>query len=382
MAHTTPSMKELAESLTVTKGERSSATITGEIPYAVLTGYRAAALEHLGKNVSIDGFRKGHVPEAMLVERIGEMPLLSEMAERTLAKLYPEILRVHTLDAIGQPQVSITKLAPENPLGFSIQVALMPEITLPDYKQLASGVEHEAAEVTDEDVTKQIEDIQRSKRAYERMQEKATAKREAEAAGQTLPTPESVQDTETPENDADEPLPELTDEYVKTLGEFSSVEEFKTKLREHLSVEKTREAAGKHRAAITDALVEASTIELPEVLVASELSGMFGQMEQDLTRANLSIDDYLTHLKKTRKDLEDEWRPAAEKRAKLQLILNEIAKREAIEIPEEELEAQVQQILEAHKDADPTRVRLYVRSTLENERVLKMLEEQSEKKAA
>lgn len=351
---------------TITPQEHSLVRIEGEIPYEDLATHRAAALRELGKNVRIDGFRKGHVPENVLVRHIGEMPLLSEMAERALATTYPEIVREHKLDVIGRPQVSITKLAPENPLGFSITVAVMPEVTLPNYTQIAKEIKKESAEVSDADLTEAIENILRQKQAYERLQTKAAQKED----DLTLPTPESAE----PE---DEPLPELTDEFVATLGEFKTVEEFKTKLREHLTIEKEREVVAKHRAAITDRIVEESTIDLPEVLVEVELNQMFGQMEQDLTRAHLSIDDYLGHLKKTRDDLIAEWRPAAEKRARLQLVLNEIAKKEEIEADSAKVEAEVEHLLSHHKDADPARVRLYVSSMLANDAVMQMLESTS-----
>lgn len=346
--------------------------IEGEIPYEVLEKQRSAALTALGKDVSIDGFRKGHVPEQILIKHIGEMALLTEMAERALARVYPEIIREHKLDVIGHPQISITKLAANNPLGFTATVAVMPEVTLPDYKKIAAETEKDSVEITEKDLAEAIENIQRQKQSYERMQQKAAAKQKAETDGVTLPTPETVEKEE-----ADEPLPALTDAYVQTLGDFKTVEEFKEKLREHLAKEREQEVTGKHRGAITDRIIDESTIDLPEVLINAELSQLFAQMEHDLTRANLKLEDYLSHIKKTREELAAEWRPAAEKRAKLQLVLNEIAKKEKVTAPEERVEAEVAGLLAQYKDADPERVRLYVRSTLQNDAVMQMLESQS-----
>jgi FKBP-type peptidyl-prolyl cis-trans isomerase (trigger factor) len=87
------------------------------------------------------------------------------------------------------------------------------------------------------------------------------------------------------------------------------------------------------------------------------------------------MDDYLGHIKKTKDDLKAEWTPAAEKRAKLQLILNEIAKKENITPDQGQLDAQVDQLLEQYKDADAARVRIYVASVMTNEAVMKKLEE-------
>jgi FKBP-type peptidyl-prolyl cis-trans isomerase (trigger factor) len=98
-------------------------------------------------------------------------------------------------------------------------------------------------------------------------------------------------------------------------------------------------------------------------------------MESDLERAQLKLDDYLTHIKKTKEDLKKEWVPGAEKRAKLQLVLNEIAKREKIEADPSLVDAQTDALRAQYKDADEKRVRVYVTSVLTNEAVLKKLEE-------
>ncbi len=285
------------------------------------------------------------------------------------------------------------------------------EVTLPDYHTIAKSQEKESAEVTDQDVEDAITNMQRQKIAYERLQQKSQQQPAAgaeHAEGQTatdtkaaegdvvdLPTPETASKTEAGGTDASNeqtkedrgeqpitseeefnnlPVPELTDEYVKTLGDFSSVEDFTQKMRQHLEMEKQREAAQKHRAAITDKIIEESEIDIPEVMVDSEINQMFAQMEEELKRANLTMEQYLEYMKKTKEDLKNEWKPAAEKRAKLQLVLNEIAKKEGIEAEKGEVDGEVDKLMEQYPDADRTRVEIYVATTLRNEKVLRMLE--------
>lgn len=391
---------------TVTKEDGSQVKIEGEIPFEELKKEREKALAYLGKNIEVDGFRKGHVPENVVVERVGEMALLTEMSERALSKVYPEIVKAHELKVIGHPQIQITKIAADNPLGFTATIAVMPEITLPDYKKIATAANKDKAttEVTDEEVEKQVKDILRQKVAYERLQKKAAADAEKKEAGDTtdLPTPETVdkkhehdyeEETHThadgtvhegpaheePEAVKDDELPELTDELVKELGQpgqFDTVDDFKAKLREHLGIEKEREVTAAHRAKITDMIIETAEMDLPQIMIDSEIGQMFAQMEEDLKRANLKMDDYLAHIKKSREDLVKEWTPAAEKRAKLQLVLNEIAQKEEVTADPELVKAQVEQLKEQYKDADEARVRIYVESILVNEAVMKMLEEQ------
>ncbi len=373
---------DFTSAFTVTREAGSTVKISGEIPWAELVVERSAAIKKLGQNVAIDGFRPGHVPESMLVQRLGEMTILVEMAERAIGHMYPHIIEAHNLDVIGYPKIDITKIAPENPLGFTAVVAVLPAITLPDYKALAKEVNTTKAstEVTDAEVDKQIEDILRQKVAYDRLQAKAvatTSTEEGDAAD--VSTPDTVDPIETEEDFKKLPLPALTDEVVAGLGQpgqFTTVADFKDKVREHLAIEKKREVEGAHRAAITDTIIAATTMELPQVLIDSELNQMFAQMNEDLERANLKMDDYFAHIKKTKAELSAEWTPAAEKRAKLQLVLNEIAKKEAVKPDEAQLKSQVEQLTSQYKDADPHRVAIYVASVMQNEAVMKMLETQ------
>jgi len=385
MSHSHHHNIDFKSAFTVTKEEGSQVKIAGEIPFSELEEERENALKHLGTNVKLDGFRPGHIPTTVLEKHLGEMTILTEMAERVIGHMYPHILEAHAIDAIGHPQISITKIAAGNPLGFTATVAVMPTITLPDYKQLAktTNLGKESVVVTDADVEKQIAEILRQKMAYDRLQAKAATKNVSQDIDEPtdLPTPESEQAKviETEEDFSKLPLPELTDDLVKTLGQsgqFSDIDDFKNKLREHLEIEKKHEIETKHRAVITDEIIKQTTVELPQILIDSELNQMFAQMNEDLERANLKMEDYLKHINKTKEELEKEWTPAAEKRAQLQLILNEIAKDSNIKPDEKQLEEQVKQLLEQFKDADERRVRIYVASVMTNEAVMKMLEAQ------
>lgn len=358
---------------TITTNDNATVTIAGELPYEELLKERAAAIKTLGHDVELAGFRKGHVPETILVKHLGEMRILGEMAERAISHCYPHLLETHEVDAIGRPEIQITKIAPENPLGFTATVAVVPKFALPDYGTIAKTENQLRAsdEVTDSEVDEKINDILRQKAAYERMQQKAVV-----TPGEgDLPTPEG--EAVKASAAAELVIPPLTDEVAASLGQpgqFTGVADLKTKLREHLAIEKKRDNAAAHRAKVTDAIVAATKMTLPQILIDSEINQMFAQMQEDLDRANLKFDDYLAHIKKTRVELTTEWTPAAEKRAKLQLVLNEIAKKEHITPDTEQLKVEVKQLIERFPDADQQRVQLYVASVLTNDAVMKYLE--------
>lgn len=383
--------KEILETIHIEKKPRSLVVITGELPFEELEKHRAHAVLEIAKDVHVDGFRKGHVPENILIRTVGEMAILNEMAERALSHVYPEIVAHHTLDVIGYPQISITKLAKDNPLGFTITVAVVPDITLPDYLHIAKDIntEKESKEVTEEELTTQINDILRQKIAYERLQGKAghqidttehihdeTCTHDAHVHTENCVHDEVAEISETEQKEI--ALPELTDEYVATLGkpgQFMNVDDFKNKIREHLTLEKERDLNSRHRAKITDSIVEKAVLELPQILIDAEINQMFAQMEEDLHRAQLKMEDYLVHIKKTKEELINDWTPNAEKRAKLQLVLNEIAKKENIVPDPSMIDHEVSGLLKQYKDADEKRVRVYITSVLTNEEVLKRLEE-------
>jgi trigger factor len=369
---------DFKKAFTIEKLADSQVKITGALPYAELLSERKAALVALGKNVELDGFRKGHVPTPVLEKHLGEMTILSEMAERAIAHTYPHIITEHEIEAIGHPQIEVKKLAPDNDLEFSATVAVIPSFELPDYEKIAKDVnaKRPTDEVTDAEVDEKVKEIQKQKRAYDRMQEiSQQSKDEADKEAADLPTPESVE--KKVKEDEDAPLPELTDETVKALGQpgqFETVADFKAKIREHLEAEKKQNNAAKHRADITDAIIAKTEMTLPKILIDSEVNQMFAQMEDDLKRSDLKMDDYLAHIKKTKDELAAEWKPAAEMRAKLQLVLNEIAKKDELVPDPEKVNEQTKELMERFKDADEHRVRLYVASVLLNEEVMSKLE--------
>lgn len=361
----------------------SMVKLSGEIPFAELEKYKSEAVRHLGQNLKVDGFRAGHIPEAIVISKVGEMAILTHAAEHAIEAVYPEVIKAHGLDSIGYPQITITKIAVGSPLGFSATVTVLPDITLADYQKIARELNKDKEEtiLTDEEVEKQIKDILRQKAAYERLQQKAAAgekETHTHEDGTVHEGPDHDANGQ-PKIDADLEIPELTDEVAKTLGQpgqFTDAADVRAKIREHLEIEKKREAEAKHRAALTDKIVDESKFELPKLLIDTEMNQMFAQLEEDIKRAGLTMEDYLSHMKKTREDLIKEWSPTAEKRARLQLVLNEIAKAEKITPDQEAVEQEVKHLLEHYKNADEFRVRVYVTSVLTNEAVMKMLENQ------
>ena len=175
---------------------------------------------------------------------------------------------------------------------------------------------------------------------------------------------------------ADEKLPELTDEFVKTLGEFESVADFKTKLKANMLSEKEHKAHEKKRLELVDALTKDLDVVIPEILVESELGRMTDQMKHDIERMGLTFEAYLKHLKKSAEEMQKEWRPDAIKRVKLDLAIVHISKAEKITADKKKVDDEVKHALEHHKGVDSDRARSYFEHIFVNQAVFEFLEKQ------
>lgn len=353
----------------VTKLPHSEVEIEGEILADELARTRKEAIKQLSADANIPGFRKGHIPESVLVSRLGEVAILEEAAEIALSHHYGHIVIDHNINVIGRPQITLTKVAPNNPLGFKIRVAVFPEVKMPAYKQIAKDVMkvEEKIEVTENEVDEVLKQIRREK-----------AKKDGIKIEDAAPTGDKSVD-EKNMKEADKNLPELTDEYILSLGtDMRTVVDIRKRAHEHIMQDKKMKAQDKKRLQIGEKLVADSEMDLPEILVESELNKMKHQFESDLSRMGLDLKGYLGHIKKTEDDMKKDWRKDAESRVKLQIILNRIGADEKLFPTEDEIERESKHLLEHHKDADPEQVRNYVETMMMNEKVFRFLEGNSE----
>jgi len=344
----------MTPSISIQTLEDSEVIIEGELSAETFDKHRGEAVKRLGARIEIPGFRKGHVPEKILAGKLGEPAILEKMAELALAAVYPNIIKENKIDAIGQPNITITKLATGNPLGFKIQTAVMPNVILGDYKKAAkktfSKNKSETVSVSDEEMERAITQLR------------------------------SVADGETENLDklrTNNTKTELTNEFVQKLGKFKDIADFKVKLRENIKREKEMRSKEAQRLECIDTIIQKSTIPLPSILVETELNKMVVRFEHDISRMGMKLADYLKRIKKTEEDLRREWKPDAQKRAKIQLILNAVASIEHIEGDMQTVDKEINHILEHHKNANKEQVEIYVKTLLTNERVLEFLESQT-----
>jgi trigger factor len=372
MDHTNAEHKKYYKNIKVTKLPHSEIEIEGEIDKDRIKECRKEAIKNLGQNVNLPGFRKGHIPENILVGKLGEMTIMEEAAEIALSHEYIHIVADHKLDVVSRPHITLTKIAPENDLGFKIKVAIFPEFSLPDYKKIAKSTmkEKEEIEVTEKELNEVIDQLRKNVagNAGEVAGHEHEKHTENERGSEELAQKELGKSTGF--------LPEVNDEFIKKFGDFKGVEDFKNKIRENLIKEKEARLKEKKRITIGEEIIKKIDVDLPETMIEGELQKMHAEFTDSIEKMGIKTEDYLKHTKKTVDDLKKDWREDAKKRVLMQMILNKIALAEKIQPEEADIAKEVKHITEHHKDANPMRIRGYVEMMLSNEKVFQFLEGQ------
>ncbi len=335
--------------------EKSQVEISVEVPASVLMEKWAPAIKEIQKLAEVDGFRKGHVPEHVLLTKFGDMAVLEEAAQMVMNEVYPKIVLEHKLEVLGAPSIKITKLAKDNPFAFVAVAPVLPNIDLPDYKKITKDFSNKKEEVvvTDEELSLTLKEIQQS-HAHQAHHD--------------------AHPDDHDHNHGELPLPELNDEFAKSLGDFKDLSELKDKVRANLQKEKENRAIDKRRLEMFNAIADATNVTVPQILIESEIDRMVAQLKHDVRQLGGTYEDYLSHIKKAEDDLRAEWQGEAERRAKVQLILNKIAQVEKLAPSDEEVAAQVEQARSMYKDVDEERLQGYFFQVLQNQNVMTFLE--------
>lgn len=327
------SEKSTIKHTTVTEkltGSKLKVTVT--IPWKEAEGKLAEAKKKVLSEADIKGFRKGNVPEDIFVKQFGTFPFFQEMAYAAVDATYAEALIENKVLAIGKPEVNLTSFGEDKDVVYDIVVEVLPEVKLPDYKKLHTQFPEVAAEVVgDEEVENAIKDI----KAW-RKQKPGMTEEEKKAAEES----------------------ELSEDDLKAMGVASGkLEDLKAKIKDNLVAEQQMIAKDKRRNQIFEALVNGTEGEMPQTMIDNELLKMQDRIVADLAQMGVGFADYLKHLNKTEAEWKESERAQAEKNAKLQIALAQIAKTENIGPSEVAIQKEVEHL--KHHYPDVSEQRLY-----------------------
>ncbi|MFN2595451.1 MAG: trigger factor, partial [Actinomycetota bacterium] len=339
------------------------------------------------------------VPRQLIDARVGPEVVREEALKDALPGFYRDAVTAEDLQPIAPPEIEVLEFETGNPLVFEATVDLRPEISIPHLSTLA--VELPSAEVTDEDVTEQLdrlhdrfaelETVSRDARRgdyvlidvkghkhdqpvegagapdllYEVGSRTGPAKLDDELEGNRAGAILRFNDVISNEEGEDEisftvllkevkakKLPALDDEFAKTAGEFDTLDELKSDLRDRLKEVKAGAAAEELRARTLNVLLDAVRLESPEKLVESEFEHRLEHFEEDLKKAGLSIADYERASQSTELEIRRDIREQAARSVAAELVLEEIARHEEIDVTEEDIGREVA-YLAARLQRDP-----------------------------
>lgn len=287
----------------------------------------------------LNGFRDGKVPYDAYVKAYGEFPIRQEMGYQAVDSTYVSIIINEKLEAIGKPELAIVKVAKGEDFEYQIVTDILPEVEVGDYKKYNKDIKLEdIAETTTEEVENAVEELRRM-----RMK------------------PET------------EELPELNEEFLKSVGDFKTVDDLKKRIKENIENEKKWRAEEKRRAQIFDKLVADTKAEIPNSLVENELLKIEERIKGDLSQMGVSFEDYLKHMKKSYPEWKDSEKETAKKQVILQLALHEISKKENLKVSEVTVQNEVAHLLQHYPTLDIERAKAYTEEKMTNSLVAEYL---------
>lgn len=338
------------------KEENKELTITVEVEGDFIDSFKNRAIKLAGRDLEVKGFRKGEAPEKVIIEKVGEMAILQEQSYIALNEIIPQLIMDEKIEAITNPKIEITKIALKENIEFKATFALMPKVELPDYNKIAKSVKAvEKVDVTDKEINEYIDYIRKQK-------------------AESLYIHKKTSGEEVDEKEKDN-LPELNDEFIKTLGDFKNVEDFKKQLKENMLKDKETKASQTRKIEIIEKIIEAAKVELPEILIEEEIERMAQNFRAQIEGMKINFDDYLKQINKKEEDLKKDWRTDAIKRVTTDLILPKIAKAEEIKPDEDRIKHELEHLKEHHKDLNEDHAKIYITHALTNEKVFEFLSE-------
>jgi trigger factor len=347
------------------------------------------AAQSLGRDLKISGFRKGHVPPQVVLQRVGREAVLDEAVRRALPAWYEEALTDARLNTVGDPRLNLGDLPEQgSPLSFSIEVGIRPPAKLGNYKGLEVGKRD--PEVSSDDVEAEVERMRESLASLETVERASQngdfvvidflGKIDGEpfeggegrgyllelGSGRFIPGfedqlagvstgeerdvkvtfPEDYGADEVAGKDAvfevtvkevkEKRLPDLDDDFAGEAGGFDSLDELRSDIESKLRQAEDRVIEQEFRQAAVDAAVANAKVDIPHDLVHAKAHEMWHETAHRLQHQGLNPAQYLQLVGKDEEELVTEAEPEAEQALKREAVLAAIVDDAGIEVSDDE----------------------------------------------
>ncbi len=359
-----------------------------------------AYLKNRGR-FNIPGFRKGKAPQKVIELQYGVGVFYDDAINEAFPVEYEKAIEELGLDPVERPDVDIETLEPGEPVVFTVDVTVKPEVVLGDYNSIE--VENVSSEVKDEDLDAEMEKSREMNARLISVEEEAkegdTAIIDYEGfvgdeafeggkdenhslelgSNQFIPGfeeqlvgckageekevkivfPEEYHSEELAGAEAvfkvhvkeikRKELPEMDDELAKDISEFDTLEELRADTKAKLEEEAKKRAESEIRNKVVEEAVSISEIDIPEIMIENEIDSMIKDFEYQLRYQGLDLDKYYEITKSGEKDLREQMKEDAEKKVRTALTIEAISQKEAVEASEEEIETEMEKIAEQYK---------------------------------
>ena len=352
-----------------------------------------AYLANRGK-INVPGFRRGKAPRKVMERMYGDSLFYDDALQDIFDEVYGPALDAEKLEVVDRPEVNVDEIGEGKDLKFTCEVYVKPDVTLGDYKNLT--VEVAKAEVTEDEINARIEQdrakVTRTIEVEDRPVEDGdtvnldyagtvdgVAFEGGTANSQTLTIgshqfipgfeeqmigmnldeekdlhvtfPEKYQAKELAGKDAvfhvkvntisKTEVPELNDDFAADVSDFDTFAEY----RESIVKELQERAEKNHDIAIENALIEKAAenaqVDIPIAMINSEIDYLIRDMQMQMAYSGLRLEDYMRYTGQTMQQLREMRRPDAERRVKMQLVVEAIRKAENIEPSDEDVEKMI-----------------------------------------
>lgn len=361
----------------------------------------------IARQVQVPGFRKGKVPREILERFVGKEALLKEAEEHAVTEYYNKAIEENHIEAIAQPKIEVLHSDPV--VAFRATVAVRPEVELGDYRSIR--LKREEVTVSDVDVDNALEELRLQQAPWEPaerpvafgdmviMDAQATVEGDSvmnETAvqypvvqGSVVPVPGFAENLQGVEKGVEKTfsislpldyanrhlagktmefkvkvaevkqkrIPNLDDEFAKSIGEgFDTLAQLREKVLSNLKVRADIEARARYEEQVVQAAIDQARMDLPDVMVDRETEAIISEQANRFRGGQKGLDEYLANVGKTNDQLKEEMRPEARRRVVRALVLDKIAEAEAINVSDEEVQAEVEALAKQAADrADQVR---------------------------
>jgi trigger factor len=369
---------------TLSEGLKRGFTVV--VPGTELAAKREKRLAELGRTMQLPGFRPGKVPMSMVRKRYGDA-VAAEIAEGAVNDASDQLLAERGLRPAVTPKLEVTKPGQTSDLEFTVELELLPEITIPGLADIT--LKKPVAEVTAQAIDEALDKLAEQRKTFEAVEEARGAAKgerltvdfigrvdgvafqggtandvavtvagdgfipgfaeqiEGLAPGETrtitVRFPEQYHAKELAGKEAEFEItakalsvpnkPAVDDEFAKQVG-LESAEQLRQKISEQIANEYEQMSRMKLKRGLLDALAERARFDPPPSLVEAEFAEIWRQVEQEKAAGRADPDD----AAKDEESLKTEYRAIADRRVRLGLLVAEIGRANNITVTEQDLQ--------------------------------------------